>query len=398
MKQYDFETVEPRYDICAGKWSEIEQYFPDRPEDIIPFSVADMEFPIAPEISEGLKDYIDKYPLGYANVTPEFNEAVQSWINKRHQWEIETDWIVPVRGVIPGFKLAIQSYTEENEGVILMSPVYYPMYSAIEGNNRKIAHCPLINNQTQYDIDFELLETLAKDENNTMLLFCSPHNPGGRVWSREELEKIAKICIENDVIVCSDEVHFDLTAPGVEHHMFASLSDEVANNTVIFTAPSKSFNIAGLEPAYAIIPNEKLRNKFIESNLKVFNSNRIVSLGFEATRIAYTEGDAWLDQVKELVDRNHKLIVEYFEKEIPQIKCMDLQGTYLLWMDFSGLGIEDEVLNPILKKEAKLFFDDGLMFGEDGRGYQRWNLAAPTKYIKEGLERLKETVDNHVNL
>ncbi|UUX34059.1 MalY/PatB family protein [Fundicoccus culcitae] len=392
MKQYDFETVEPRYDVCAGKWSEIEEYFPDRPKDIIPFSVADMELPIAPEISEGLIEYIKKYPLGYANVTPEFNDSIQAWIDRRHNWSISTEWIVPVRGVIPGFKLAVQAYTKVNEGVILMTPVYYPMYSAIEGNNRKIVACPLINKQYQYEIDFDLLEKLAKDDNNTMLLFCSPHNPGGRVWTKDELARVAEICIENNVLICSDEVHFDLTAPGVTHHIFASLSEEVANHSVILTAPSKSFNVAGLESAYAIIPNEILRDQFIEANLKVFNSNRVVSLGFEATRLAYTEGEAWFDQVKQLIDKNHKIVIEFFEKEIPTIKCMDLQGTYLLWMDFSGLGIEDEVLTPLLKKEAKLFFDDGLMFGEEGRGYQRWNLAAPTKYIEEALLRLKDTI------
>lgn len=397
MKKYDFETAVPRYDIGAPKWLQIKRFFPEEPEGIIPFSVADMELKLAPEISEGLIKFIEKYQIGYGKPTPKYFEAVKLWMKKRHNWDIETDWIVLSKGVINAFHEVVRTYSDEGDGIIMFTPIYYPMYAAITKNNRHLVESPLINNGTQYDIDFEQFEEIAKDPKNKVLLFCSPHNPGGRVWTKEELERIGKICIENDIIIGSDEIHFDILAPGVKHTVFSTISPEIAERTIIMTAPSKTFNLAGFETSNIIISNKELREQFIKAIERTFMDVRSNLLGMEACRLAYTEGDAWVDQVLELIDHNRQLVEDFYKKEMPQITCMKLEGSYLLWMDFSKLGIEDDELNRILREEAKLFFDDGQMFGKSGEGYQRWNLACPSKYIEEGLLRLKEALSKYVD-
>lgn len=395
MKSYDFENVSPRYEIGAPKWMEIKRYFPDEPEGIIPFSVADMELLPVPEIAEDLQKFIGTYPLGYGKATVPYLEAVKGWMKKRHGWDIETDWIVSTKGVINAFYEAVRAYTEPGDGVIMCTPIYYPMYSAISNNGRKLAECPLINRKDRYDIDFDLLEKLAERPENKLLIFCSPHNPGGRVWTREELLTVGEICLRNHVIIASDEIHFDLIMPGYRHTVFASLSPEIAANSVIMTAPSKTFNLAGLETANIIIPDSGLRQRFVKSIQESFMDARVNLLGYEACRIAYTQGEAWLDQVIELIDRNRRLVLDFFKANLPEITCMDMMGSYLLWMDFSAFGIEPERLAKILKTEGKLFFDDGFVFGSAGAGYERWNLACPTRYVQEGLERMKVVMDRY---
>ena len=395
MKQYDFTTVTPRYEIGAPKWLAIKKYFPDMPKDIIPFSVADMELPMAPEIVNGLQKFINKYPLGYGKATPEYKNAVCNWMKTRHNWEIKSEWLVSTRGVVNGFYECVKAFTALGEGVIMFTPSYYPMYTSISCNNRKLAECPLINTGKRYEIDFDLFEKLAADPKNKMLLFCSPHNPGGRVWSREELEKVGKICLKNNVIIASDEIHFDLLAPGVQHTVFASVSPEIANNCIVMTAPSKTFNLAGLETSNIIISNEKLRKRYLQEIATTFMDDRCCLLGFEACRIAYEQCADWLDQVNALIYKNRCMVVNFLAKEIPEVVCMDMEGTYLLWMDFSKLGIESKELAEMLKKDAKLFFDDGYLFGASANGFERWNLACPTSYVEAGLQRLKNTINKN---
>lgn len=392
MKSYDFETVTPRYDIGAPKWLAIKNAFPDPKdrENIIPFSVADMELELAPEIRDGLKSFLDHYPVGYGKPTPEYLGAVCGWMKKRHNWDIKPEWIVCTRGVVNAFHECVRTYAQEGQGVIMMTPIYYPMYNAIRRNNRVLAECPLIDRGTGYEIDFNLLEELASKPENTMLLFCSPHNPGGRVWTREELEKIAEICIRNHVVICSDEIHFDLIMPGYQHTVFASLSEEVAQNCVIMTAPSKTFSLAGLETSNIIIPNEQLRKMFVTDVEKTFMDARCCLLGFEACRIAYTECGEWLDQVIELIHHNEMIVLDFLKKEFPEVTCHRMEGTYLLWMNFKSLNLDPKVLADRMRMGAKMFMDDGFVFGKSGEGYERWNLACPTKYVEEALERLKK--------
>jgi len=277
-----------------------------------------------------------------------------------------------------------------------MTPVYYPMYFAVSRHNRKLVENKLVRTGDTYEIDFDDFEAKAKDPNTKLLILCSPHNPSGRVWRREELERIGRICMDNHVLVVSDEIHFDLISPGYKHIVFASICEEFAMNSITCTAPSKTFNLAGLQTANIIIPNPELRERFYDEQKKDDGNPKCNILGLEACKIAYTECEDWLEQVLTVIERNRQIITDFIKKEFPQIQIMKLEGTYLLWMDFNGLGIECHELAKILKEEAYLFFDEGFIFGESGEGFERWNLACPTRYIEEGLKRLKNTLHNHI--
>ncbi|MCB7320204.1 MalY/PatB family protein [Lacrimispora sp. 210928-DFI.3.58] len=390
MSNYDFETVVFREGVGSGKWDEIKHTLGYTPKGIIPFSVADMEFVTQPEVVDGLKHFLDTSVLGYAQPTESYKMAVKGWMKRRHNWDIETDWIKDTHGVINAFFTAVKAFTKEGEGVMLMTPVYYPMYMAIDRNNRVLVENKLIRTGDTYKIDFEDFESKAKDQNTKLLILCSPHNPSGRVWTQEELLKIGRICIDNDVVIVSDEIHFDLIMPEYHHTVFASISDEFADHSVICTAPSKTFNLAGLQTSNVIIKNKALRDAFVKEMMKEDGNPKCNILGLEGCRLAYEHCEGWLDEVLKVIDTNRQVITDFMAEEFPQVQIMKLEGTYLLWMDFNGLGIECHELARILKEEAHLFFDDGYIFGEAGEGFERWNLACPTKYVREALERLKK--------
>lgn len=396
MNKYNFKTVKARYKKGSPKWDELERVNPNVSEKVIPFSVADMEIMTAPEIVDALKEFLDNEILGYANASDSYKEAVQGWLGRRHNWTIKKDWICNTHGVVDAFYTAIKSYTSVGEGVMLMTPVYYPMYRAIDANRRILVENKLRQVGNVYEIDFEDFEAKAKDENTKLLILCSPHNPCGRVWTKDELTKIGEICLANNVIVVSDEIHFDFVSPGYSHTVFATLSKEFEQNCLVLTAPSKTFNIAGLQTSNIIIPNVELREKFI-TELKTATVNpKCNILGYEACKTAYNECDEWLEQLKALIEKNRQTIVDFFSKEFPQVKVYDLQGTYLLWIDFRALGIECHELERIFHMEAEVFFDEGYIFGESGEGFERWNLACPNKYIVQALERIKTTLNKHI--
>ncbi|KOA20829.1 cystathionine beta-lyase PatB [Clostridium homopropionicum DSM 5847] len=387
--KYNFSSVTPRYFVGSKKWNEIHEFLPGFAGDIVPFSVADMEFENAPEIREGLKAYIDKYILGYADPTKEFKDAVCSWMERRHNWHVKPEWILSSTGVIKAFYTAIRAFTKPGEGVMLMTPIYYPMYTAIEKNNRKLVKTSLVNLDGRYEVDWMDFEEKAKEPNTKLLILCSPHNPCGRVWTREELQRIGRICIDNGVIICSDEIHFDIVMPGYQHTVFASISEEFAQHSIICTAPSKTFNLAGMQTSNIIIPNKELREEFRNVELTECINPKCNILGYEANRIAYEECENWLEECLTVINKNRLMVEAFMEKEFPAVKITPLEGTYLLWMDFNALGIDYRDLAKLLREEAQLFFDDGYIFGDEGKGFERWNLACPTRYIEEGLERMK---------
>lgn len=389
---YNFQTIHSRYTTGSKKWAEIHEYLPGDQSDIIPFSVADMELEMAPEIKEGLKQYIDHNVLGYANPTSEFLDSVCYWMKKRHQWTIKPEWILNTSGVVEAFFSCVKCFTQPGDGVLLMTPVYYPMYAAINRAGRKLVESSLINHYGRYEIDFADFEAKVKDPNTKLLILCSPHNPCSRVWSKAELSKIAELCYANHVLVVSDEIHFDLVMPGYKHTVFAMVSPEAQENCVVCTAPSKTFNIAGLQISNIIIPNEKLRQTFRNHQLQQANNPKCNVLGYVANQIAYQQCESWFDQVLALINKNRQIIEEFFKKKYPEVIVTPLEGTYLLWIDFNGLGIPYKELAEKLRREAKLFFDDGYIFGAPGEGFERWNLACPTRYIEEGLERLDATL------
>jgi len=392
----DFETVKSRYNMGSGKWNEVAASGVNYGDDVIPFSVADMEFQTASEIKEALKSFIDENVLGYANPTDEFKQSVCNWMKKRHGWDAKPEWILPSHGVVDAFYDAVRAYTKVGEGVMLMTPVYYPMYTAINKNNRILIDTKLIIKGTSYEIDFEDFEAKASDENTKLLILCNPHNPCSRVWRREELEKISRICNENNVLVVSDEIHFDLVMPGYKHIVYATISEEAANNCIVCTAPSKTFNLAGLQTSSLLIPNSELRKIFHDYQLLGAANPKCNILGYKACQAAYDQCEGWLDEVIRVIETNKNLVTDYMAKEFPQIKVMDFEATYLLWMDFNGLGIDYKELERINHKEAGLFFDEGYVFGAQGEGFERWNLACPTKYIQAGLDRMKAAYSKYV--
>ena len=390
MTNYNFKDMRKRWGSGSFKWDEMARHGVKSFEELIPFSVADMEFETAPEIKEALKNAVDTLILGYSSPTPEYLETVCKWLAICHEWKAEPEWILPSHGIVDAFFTAVRAFTSEGEGVILNTPVYYPMYSAIKLQNRKLVENPLIKNNSRYEIDFEDLERKASDPNTKLLILCSPHNPCGRVWTREELTKIGEICLRNNVLVVSDEIHFDFVMPGHVHTVFASINEDFANNSVICTAPSKTFNIAGLQTSNIFIPNEKLREKFLNALMLSNPHPKCNILGYVACEAAYKYAGEWLDEVLTVINGNRKLICNFIARELPEIKVFDLEGTYLLWLDFNGLGLNYKEIEKINKDKARLFFDEGYMFGEKGEGFERWNIACPARYIEEALERLKD--------
>ena len=394
--KYDFTTVYKRYGCGSGKWDEMQRENPNVGEDVIPFSVADMEFVEAPEIVEGLKAFLDTTVLGYANATDSYKEAVCAWMKKRHNWDAKPEWILPSHGVVDAFFSAIKCYTNEGDGVMLLTPVYYPMYIGIKVNNRVLVDCPLVERGDTYEIDFEDFEKKAKDPNTKLFILCSPHNPCGRVWTKEELERIGRICNENHVLVVDDEIHHDLIMPGHTHYVCASLSPEMEQNCLVLTAPSKTFNLAGLQTSNIFVPNEALRRK-LEEFLKRGSANpKCNILGYKACEIAYSSCGEWLDECIQVIDENRRVITEFMAENFPQIRVCELQATYLLWMDWNGLGLDYKELERINRQEAGLFFDEGYIFGAQGEGFERWNLACPTSYVAAALKRMKEAYGKYV--
>ena len=390
-ENYDFETLLSRKGQGSFKWEAMYREVPNLSDDIVPFSVADMELKIAPEIREGLKKYIDEAILGYTGATDKYYEAVISWMKRRHNFDIQKEWIVTSSGVVSALFDSVKAFTEKEDGVIVFTPVYYPFYSAIKLNGRKIVECPLVENEGKYAIDFESFEKLAKEEKNTLLILCSPHNPVGRVWSKEELKKIGEIALENNLKIVSDEIHFDILMEGEKHTVLQTLSEELSEIIVTCTAPTKTFNLAGIGISNIIIKNEKMRKKFINeqgsSSAHVF-----AALGYRACILAYTQGEEWFEEFLQLINKNQKIVNEFFEEKFTELRAPLIQGTYLQWIDFRALGLRGEELKKFMNEKAQLFFSEGYTFGKNGDGFERMNLAVPTHILEKGLERLYKAI------
>ncbi|MDR3597265.1 MalY/PatB family protein [Clostridium sp.] len=390
--KYDFETLVLRKNVGASKWNLMKKINSNVNDDIIPFSVADMEFKNPPEIIEGLKNYIDSSIFGYTEATDDYYKAVCNWMERKHNWKIEKEWITEFSGVVPALYTIVRSLTKEEDGILIMTPVYYPFYKAIAANKRKIVKTELNLYKDHYEVDFRDLEEKAKLESTKLLILCNPHNPVGRVWSQEELIKIGRICIDNNVIIVSDEIHFDLILPQFKHTVFANVSDEFADNSVICTAPSKTFNLAGLQTSNIIIPNKKIRDKVMNERRTAIGNSGLNIFGYKACEIAYNECEDWLNELIEVLDENKKLVENFIKINIPEVKVIELQGTYLQWLDFRALEKDHLALEKFMQSDAQLFLDEGYIFGDEGKGFERINLACPTKVLEEALDRLLKAV------
>lgn len=389
---YDFETLVPRNKMGSVKWAEMKKINPKVTEDIVPFSIADMEFKNPPEIMEGLKKYLDEVILGYTIPTEAYYDSIINWMKRRHNWCIDKESIVLSPGVVSALLTAVRAFLKPGDGVILMTPVYYPFFMAAKANQCNIVESQLKFNGIQYEIDFKDLEEKAKDPANKMLLLSNPHNPVGRVWTEEELKHIGRICIDNNVLIISDEIHFDLIMPGYNHTVFSNISKEFAENSITCTSPSKTFNLAGMHASNIIITNEEIRKNFTEANRNI-GSGDLNALGYKACELAYNKCERWLEELIGVIEGNRQYFSGFMEENIPEIKPVRMEGTYLQWFDCRGLGMTYQELERFMTREAMLFLDEGYIFGHGGEGFERINLACPRHVLEKALVNLKKHMD-----
>ena len=384
---YDFTSFVDRKGTSAHKWEQMYAWNDNVEEGILPLSVADMEIKSAPEIYEGLITYLKSDPiLGYTGATEGYLEAVVDWQSRRHNWQIEKDWIVSTPGVVAAIHAAIRTFSKPGEGVILFKPVYYPFMATIEENNRTEVNVPLLENDGEYTIDFDAFETEAEKDENKILLFCSPHNPVGRVWTEEELSKLADIAVKHDLFVIADEIWNDLVQPEKEHTVLHTVNEDLEDQIMTCTSASKSFNLAGISTSNIILSDKEIREAFADELMRSHLAS-INVFGYEATRIAYTEAEDWLDELNELVHRNQTVVQNFFNGHYPDVKAPVSEGTYVQWLDFRALDMSDEALDDFLHNH-QFFPNPGHVFGEEGSGYARINTALPTANLKKALNHL----------
>lgn len=385
--KYNFTEFENRKNRGSRKWDIMVETCPDLSDDVIPYSVADMEINTPPEILEGLKKQLNDTILGYPSLTEQYRSTVVDWMKRRYNFSIEKDWIIETQGIVPAIFAAVHAFSEVGDHILIQPPVYGPFFYAVEFTDRVLERSALIRENGRYQMDFEDFERRAKNPKTKLFILCNPHNPIGRVWTREELEKISKICLENEVMVVSDEIHADIIMPGHTFTSYGALSDEAANHSVICTAPSKTFNVAGLYTSNILIKNRTLRQKFVETATKYCLKGCNI-LGLKACEIAYSECDDWLDELIHVIDANRKIVSEVIDQQLPKIHRTEVEGTFLQWLDFNEYGLSEEALDRILRESGQLMLSDGLFFGEEGRGCRRLNIGCPTAKVEEAMNRL----------
>ena len=387
MGKYDFTILPNRFGHHTYKWKEAET---DR--QVLPAWIADMDFEVLPEIRQTVHDYAEQLVYGYTYASDGLIEAVQNWEEKQHGYRFEKDALVFIEGVVPAISTAIQAFTKEGEAVLINTPVYPPFARSIKLNNRRLITNSLVENDGLFEIDFDQLEKDFVEEDVKLYVLCNPHNPGGRVWEKEVLEKIGQLCQKHGVLLVSDEIHQDLALFGNKHQSFNTVNEDFKEFSLILSSATKTFNIAGTKNSYAIIENPKLRLAFQKRQL-ANNQHEISGLGYLATEAAYRYGEDWLTELKELIEKHINYVVDVFGKET-KIKVMKPQGTYLIWLDFSAYDISDEELRKLLRDEAKVILNRGLDFGEEGALHARLNVAMPTSILEEVCQRIIATFSN----
>lgn len=400
IETYDFDKEVDRQGTASVKWEFMpnENHTQALPtsafigEDrVLPMWVADMDFPTPPEVIEALVARAWHGIFGYTARTDSYNEAVIHWMQRRHGWTVNADWICPTPGVVPALYSLVRTFVAPGEGVLIQPPVYHPFYHAIERNEAQVAPNPLIYEDGRYRMDLDDLAEKVRDPNVKLAILCHPHNPVGRVWSRRELQQFGEICSHHGVIVVSDEIHGDLIYPGVTFTSFGKLHDDLVRNAVICTAPSKTFNLAGLKTSNIIIPNEKLRHQFQET-LERSAVHGLNPFGVAAMEAAYCQGEPWLEQLLNYLNENLSYLKSFVSEHIPAIKVVDPQGTYLVWLDCRRLGLDKHELHRLMLDKARVLFDDGFVFGPEGEGFVRMNIACPRAILVEALERMKKAI------
>ena len=384
--QFDFDEMVPRRGTNCVKWDSAAE------PGVLPMWVADMDFRTAPAIVDALRRRVEHGIFGYTRVPDAYYEAVASWLARRHGWRVEREWMLYTSGVVPAVSAIIKALTVPGDKVLMQTPVYNCFFSSIRNNGCEIASSPLFHRGDTFYMDFDDLERKASDERVKVMLLCSPHNPVGRVWTREELTRLGEICLRHGLTVISDEIHCELVYDGHVHVPFASLSDEFLRHSVTCTSASKAFNIAGLQMANIIAPDEAVRAK-IDRALNVNEVCDVGPFGVLATIAAYNEGEEWLSQLTAYLWQNYCTMRSYCEEHLPAFPVAKLEGTYLAWMDCRALGLSSEKLERRLIDEAHLWLNAGTMYGTEGEGFMRWNLACPRTSVLDGLERFRSFVE-----
>lgn len=387
--KYDFDEIVNRRGTNSVKWDEAKE------EGVIPMWVADMDFKAAPCILEALKKRVDHGVFGYTIVPDSYYESIISWFERRHQWHIERDWIIYTSGVVPAISAIIKALTEPGDKVLVQTPVYNCFFSSIRNNGCTIAENALVRKGNSYEIDFDDFERRAADEKTKVFLLCNPHNPAGRVWKPEELSRMNDICLRHGVKVIADEIHCELVMPGHVFTPFAAVSKACQDNCITTNSPTKSFNIAGLQIANIITNNAEDRQK-IDRAININEVCDVNPFGVIALQAAYNEGEDWIDQLNVYLWENYQALKTFFKDNLPQLEVIDLEGTYLVWVNVQATGMTGDELTEKLLKEGKVFVNRGTMYGKTtGADYIRINIAMPRSLMFEGLKRMKSVIDEN---
>jgi len=387
--EYNFDEIIERDNTASVKYDLRKELF--NKEDVIPMWVADMDFKTPPFIIDAIKERASHEIFGYSIRPKSYFEAIKGWLKRRQNWDIDTNWISFSPGIVPAVNMAVMAFTNSGDKVIVQPPVYFPFFSAVKNNNRELVENPLKLKNNRYYIDFDDLE--PKLESAKMIILSSPHNPGGSVWTKSELKKLGEMCVKHNVLIMSDEIHGDLVFKDHTFTPMASISKSIANYTVTFIAPSKTFNLAALATSSVIISNKELKEKFdkVVDTIHVGMGN---VFGTVASEAAYTHGDGWLNELLEYLSDNLDFLDDYLKTKVPQIKMLRPEGTYLVWLDCSELDLNGKDLKDFMIEDAGLGFNDGRMFGTGGEGFMRMNIACPKQTVLDALIRLENAVNN----
>lgn len=387
--KYDFDSIVPRRGTDSYKWDSSED------PEVLPMWVADMDFRTAPAIVDALRRRVDHGIFGYTRVSDSYYASLSSWFSRRHGWNIDREWVIYTSGVVPAISAIIKALTVPGDKVLVQTPVYNCFFSSIRNNGCEMVSSPLTYADNTYTIDFDDLERKVADPKVRLMLLCNPHNPAGRVWSLEELTRIGEICGRHDVVVVADEIHCELVFPGYRYTPFASISEEFLRNSVTCLSPSKAFNIAGLQIAN-IVCADSVRRAGID---RAINDNEVCDVnpfGVIALQAAYNEGEEWLEQLLEYIYGNYRHICDFCQDYLPAFPITRLEGTYLVWMDCRKLGMSSDELEKLLVNEAELWLNSGTMYGPEGEGFMRWNIACPRSVMVEGLHRFAAFVNSKI--
>lgn len=385
-----FNEVISRKNTRSVKWDMAGKVF--QSEDVLPMWVADMDFQAPKEVNEALIKRAEHGIYGYTVIDDDVKNAVVNWLSDRHQWTIQPEWLTFSPGVVSSLHMAIEAFTEPGDKILIQTPVYTPFYTVIKTHGREMVKNPLIEKDQYFTIDFDDFEEKLKTGVKAFIL-CSPHNPVGRVWKKEELEEIARLCLKYDVMIFSDEIHADLVFPGEKHTPIASLSDEVLENTITCMAPSKTFNLAGLEASYVIAADAEKRKKLKNQFLKSGYNGLLNTMANTALEAAYTYGKTWLEELMQLLENHKNYVTEQLEAET-NLKVTRSEGTYLLWLDCTGLGLSGKELKQFMIEKARVGLNAGLDYGDEGEHYMRMNIACPRATLEEGVNRIIDAVKN----